>query len=113
MAREVRTLAASSVLLFLVQETLERSVPAGRVVPAAFVPSQWLTLLAATAVASLVLVVALRLAAGAVRAVLGRSRPRAAGVAYAPSWSVVAARPVRLRPLAQRFGLRAPPVVPA
>ncbi len=110
LARRVRSLAASAVVLLVVQETLERSVPAGRLVVASFWPSQWLTLLASAALAALVLVLALRLAEVAVRAVL---RPaRVLGLACGSGgWSVVCGRVVRLRPLAVCCGLRAPPLL--
>jgi hypothetical protein len=110
LARSVRSLAATSAALLVVQETLERSIPTHSVAPASFAPSQWVALLAAVTVASLVLVLALRLAAAAVRASL--RVPPAARVVATPTWSVVVGRSPRPRPLAERFGLRAPPLLP-
>jgi hypothetical protein len=108
LASSVRSLAAASLAFFLVQEALERSVALGHPSVAVLAPSDWVTLLAAVAVVSFVLAAALRLGREVVRRVLGaRSRPvRLRGVA---GWSIRTARPIRPRPLAGRFALRAPP----
>ncbi len=109
LGRAVRSYASTAVALFLLQELLERSISAGRPSAAALLPSQWLTLFAAAALAALVLVLALRLAEAVVRTVLQPDVVVLRGAAR--RWSVVAASPVRLRPLAARFALRAPPAL--
>jgi hypothetical protein len=58
-----------------------------------------------------VLVLALRLGAGVVRAVLGARRVVVVARETPRRWSVVVARPLRARPLAERFALRAPPLL--
>jgi len=90
----------------------ERSVALGHPSVAVLAPSDWLTLLSAVAAVSFLLAVALRLGRAVVRRVLGASaRPvRLRGVA---GWSIRTARAVRPRPLAGRFALRAPPLLPA
>jgi hypothetical protein len=106
-----RSLAAASLAVFLLQEALERSVALGHPSVAALAPSDWLTLLATVAVVSFLLSAALRVGREVVRRVLGSPgrRVRLRGVA---GWSIRTAQAFRLRPLAGRFALRAPPLLP-
>jgi hypothetical protein len=106
LADSTRTLAAWGFAILIVQESLERSLASGHVAFAAFTPSQWLLLLLALAAAALVLSFALR-------AVLGRApaTPAPAAARVAAGWSLRPHSRRRSRPLAERFALRAPPLL--
>jgi hypothetical protein len=108
LGESARGLAAASLAVLLVQESVERTVASGHPAVALFTPSQWLVLLAGIALTSLTVALALRAGHVAARRLLG-------GVpalrAPAPAWSVVTVRAWRPRPLAERFGLRAPPAL--
>ena len=107
-----RRLGCSALLFLLAQESLERTAEAGRPAVAALTPSQWLVLLLGIAVTSLLFASAVHVARRAARRVLGSRDPgRRVVHGDASGWSVVALRPLRPRPLAERFGRRAPPVV--
>ena len=108
-----RSLAASSLAVFLVQEAVERSVAAGSPSVAVLVPSQWVTLLAGIGLASLLLAVALRIGHALVRRVLGTADAPVVRGRPAVAWSIRTSRATRPRPLAERFALRAPPVRPS
>jgi hypothetical protein len=101
-----RSLAASSLAFLVAQESLERTLSSGHAAFVAFTPSQWLLVLLAVAAAALALSFALR-------AVLGRAAATSAPapISSAVSWSVRSMGRRRPRPLADRFALRAPPVV--
>jgi hypothetical protein len=112
LAGTARGIAAGSLALLLAQETVERSLQAGRPSFALFTPSQWLVLLAGIAVTTLLLACALHACRAALRRALGdpsssavTTRPVAAG------WSLAAAVLRRPRPLAARGALRAPPLL--
>jgi hypothetical protein len=104
----VRSVAASSFALFLVQEAVERSVATGQLSIQVLAPSQVLTLLAAVTVASWLFVLALRLACRVARA-LAADVPRVR--AFVARWSVRATATVRPRPLALGCALRGPPLL--
>lgn len=106
----VRSLALSSLAVFLVQEAAERSIAAGGPSVPVLVPSQWMTLLVGIAAASILLALALRGGHVLLRRVLGAER--APVVRTRPAfWSVRTSLARRGRPLAGRFALRAPPLL--
>jgi hypothetical protein len=112
LAKSVRGLAASSLVVLLVQESLERSVEAGSPAFAVFPPWQWLLLLVAIALTSLTVSLFLSVGEAAVRWVLTDPASHQFAARRAkPSWSVVTNSWRRPRPLAERFALRAPPVL--
>jgi hypothetical protein len=98
-------------LTFLVaQESLERTATADHLLLANSTLSGWLSLSAAAALAAFALAAARQLGRAAARRLLQRP-PRPIAHADAPQgWRVVLAPGLRARPLAERFGLRAPPV---
>jgi hypothetical protein len=101
-----RRLSTIALVVLLAQESLERSLNAGHPAFATLTPSQWLVLLAGIGATALVLAFALR-AGQAFAALLQRKHARRA---LAPArWSVVVDAGRRLRPLASRSALRAPP----
>jgi hypothetical protein len=103
-----RRLSVTALFVLLAQETLERSLQAGHPAFAVLTPSQLLVLLAGVVAAALALAVAL-LAGHVVAALLVRSHAfRRRTLAR---WSVVTVRRRRARPLAERFALRAPPLL--
>jgi hypothetical protein len=109
--RRFRSLAGSTLAFLLVQESLESSLQAGRPTQLVLTPSQWLLLLAAVAVASAALSVALRACEVVVARMLGATQTlRAAGRRRHVGWTVVTSSPSARRPLAGRFALRAPPL---
>jgi hypothetical protein len=104
----VRRVSTAALLVLLAQESLERSLQSGHPAFAVLTPSQWLVLLAGIAAAALALAVALRAGHVVVSLLLGDHPTRArAGV----GWSVVTVTRGRARPLAERFALRAPPLL--
>jgi len=106
-----RSLGASSLVFLVVQESAERSVDAGHPALQVFTPSEWLVLLGGLAATSALLAVGLRLATVVVDRVLASAPPRAPGHPQATiGWNVVTFVSRRLRPLAERFALRAPPL---
>jgi hypothetical protein len=110
-ATTARSLGASSLVFLLVQESVERSVEAGHPALQVFTPSEWLVLLAGLAATSVLLAVGLRLATVVVARVLASAPPRAPRHRQSTiGWSVVTFVWRRLRPLAERFALRAPPL---
>ena len=103
-----RRLSTSALVIFLVQESLERSVQAGHPAFVSLTPSGWLVLLAGIAGTALVLALALR-AGQVVASLLRRSRP-----VFAPVAAVHVARgfvSTPRRPLSGRVALRAPPAL--
>jgi hypothetical protein len=104
----VRSLGVATLAVFLLQEAIERSVALGHPSVVVLAPSQWLTLFAGIALASSALVLALRLASGVARRLLAGQLRSVPG--RVPAWSLHLHVPVRTRPLAGRFALRAPPV---
>jgi hypothetical protein len=112
LAASARSLGAASLAVYVVQETVERSVASGHPSVSVLAPSQSLTLLAGIAAASCLLSLALRLGHAVVRRVLGGPvEPARVGLLF--GWSVRTARALRPRPLAGRFALRAPPLLPS
>ena len=104
-----RRLSVTALFVLLAQESFERSLQVGHPAFAALTPSQLLVLLAGVAAAAFALAVALR-AGHVVAALLIRSRTfRRRTLAR---WSVVTVPRRRARPLAGRFALRAPPLLP-
>jgi hypothetical protein len=101
-------LFASTFLFVLVQESLEGMAATGRPAGAMFTPTAVLALAAAAAAVALALAAARCLGRAAVHALL---RMRAPGVAHADAqgWHLALAAVLRPRPLAERYGLRAPP----
>jgi hypothetical protein len=110
-AATARSLGASSLVFLLVQESVERSVEAGHPALQVFTPSEWLVLLGGLAATSVLLAVGLRLTTVVVGRVLASAPPRAPGHRQPTiGWSVATFVWRRLRPLAERFALRAPPL---
>jgi hypothetical protein len=103
-----RRLSVTALFVLLAQESLERSLQAGHPAFAVLSASQLLVLVAGVAAAALALAVALR-AGHAVAALLVRSHTVRRRT-LAP-WSVVTVRRRQARPLAERFALRAPPLL--
>jgi hypothetical protein len=104
-----RRVAAGGVLLFVLQESLERSLSGGGVQVASLSAGTWVVVLAAvTAFAGLLALVA-RSGAALVRLVLRSAAPRPRR-ARVPRPRVFAP-PRRRNPLAERRGLRAPPLL--
>jgi hypothetical protein len=109
-ARTVVLARAAVVFLFL-QETLERSLSARRLTPATFSPSTWCLALVATATFAVLLVLASRAGARLVECVLAGGRRPVAQRSVATPWPRVALVPGRRNALANRRGLRAPPLL--
>ena len=103
-----RRISTAAFVLLLVQESVERSLEAGRPAFAALTPAQQLVLLVGIVASALLLAVTLR----AGQAVAGRLlRSRTPRLHAGERWSVVTVRCRTTRPLAARFALRAPPLV--
>jgi hypothetical protein len=103
-----RRISTAALVILLVQESVERSLEAGRPAFAALTPAQLLVLLVGIAASALLLAVTLR----AGQAVAGRLlRGRTPRLQAGERWSVVTVRRRPTRPLAARFALRAPPLV--
>jgi hypothetical protein len=100
-------LFASTLLFLLVQESVEGIASSGHLAAAALTPAGVLALAAAAGVVALALAAARCLGRAAVRALLRMRTPRVAHAAQ--RWQVVLASSLRPRPLAERYGLRAPP----
>jgi len=105
-----RSLAYSTLAFVLAQETLERSLEAGRIASPALAPEQWIALVAGVAATAFALAVAVRGGGAVVRRILGAPPAQARSRRVLPGWSLATVRPHRLRPLADRFALRAPPL---
>lgn len=104
-------LFASTFLFLLVQESLEGIASTGRPAVAALTPTAVLALAAAAGVVALALAAARCLGRAAVHVLL---RTRAPRVAHASQrWHLALAARLRRRPLAERYGLRAPPFAAA
>ena len=103
-------LALASLALLACQETLERTLSAGRLAPAAFGPSQVLLVLLVVAVAAAV-VAAVERSCSQLIALVARVRVRlrrpAVSALFPPARPLTARR---RHPLAQGRGLRAPPL---
>jgi hypothetical protein len=108
-AESARRVAASSLVVLLAQESLERSLAAGHPAFASLTPSELLLAVAAVSAGALVLALALRAGQAVARLVLRVRRPRRRPAT--PSWSVAAPALRPIRPLAAGFALRAPPRV--
>jgi len=102
-----RRISTAALVLLLAQETVERSLEAGRPSFAALTPSQLLVLLVGIVASALLLAVTLRAGQAVAGRLLRRPAPR---LRTAVRWSVVTVRCRRTRPLAGRFALRAPPL---
>jgi len=106
-----RSLGAASLAFLLAQESLERSIASGQPAFVVLSPSQWLMVLAGVGLCSTALALALRAGRVATARLLAQPRLRPLR-AFRPGWSVTAAvSSGRPRPLAERFGLRAPPLL--
>jgi hypothetical protein len=108
-ALQVARLARAALVFLFLQETLERSLSLGRAAVPSFAPSTWLLVLVSLVFFAALLVLAGRLGAGIVRLVLEAS-PRAASSVAVPLPRPRTA-PRRRKPLADRRGLRAPPLL--
>jgi hypothetical protein len=107
-----RSLGASSLVLLLIQESVEKSIEAGHPTFQLFTSAEWLVLLVGLAVTSVILALGLRLARSVTGCALGRAPlRRRLGRRLTPRWSVVTCNRRRTRPLAARFALRAPPLL--
>ena len=103
-----RRISTAALVILLVQESVERSLEAGRPAFAALTPAQLLVLLVGIVASALLLAVTLRAGQAVARRLLRRRTPRHHTV---ERWSVVTVRRRTTRPLAARFALRAPPLV--
>ena len=103
-----RRLATTALFLLLAQESLERSVAAGHPAFATLTPAALLVALAGISAAALAFAVALRAGQAVARLV---ARVRLARRVAVASWSIAACVLTRVRPLAARVALRAPPLV--
>jgi hypothetical protein len=101
-----RSLSLTTLFVLLAQESIERSVQMGQPAFAVITPSQSLVLLVGVAATALLLAFALR-AGQVVIQLLRPARTRA--TTTVARWSVVTVHRGPVRPLAQRFALRAPP----
>jgi hypothetical protein len=110
-ARATR-LALASTAFLVCQESLERSVAASRPVPAAFTPGQIAVLLVALSILAAIVAFLERSCVELIAQVLGRTMWRrrlvAAPTAFSERFCFVFAR---RNPLADRRGLRAPPLI--
>jgi len=104
----VRSVAASSIAVFLAQEAVEHSVASRHLSVQILAPSQMLTLLAAVTVSASLFVLALRLARRVARAVAARVAHVHVSVSR---WSIRASTAVGPRPLALGCALRGPPLL--
>jgi hypothetical protein len=103
-----RRLSTAALFVLLVQESLEHSLAAGHPALSLLTPSQLLVVVLGVAVTALLLAFALR----AGQLVLGLLHaPRTARLLAAARWSVVTVQRGPARPLAERFALRAPPLL--
>jgi hypothetical protein len=102
--------AAGGVLLFLLQESLERSLSGGAGV-ATLSAGTWLAVLAAVGALAALVALVTRSGLALARLALRRSSPRPRGGASCAPYSF--APPRRRSPLAERRGLRAPPLLAA
>jgi hypothetical protein len=110
LAETARSLSAASLLVFLTQETMERSLEAGHPTLPPLMPSQWLALLAGITLTSLTLAAAISAGEAATRSLLARPVPRLAPRRVRTrTWTVTTSDLRARRPLAARFALRAPP----
>ena len=107
--RVVGRLGASTLLILVAQETLERSLAGGRFEVSAIAPSQWLALIAASAAITLLAALVLRLVVVAVRRLLGSGTPSLVSSPLRNRLALVDVVLVRPRPLAAGAALRAPP----
>ena len=102
-----RRVSTTALFVLLAQESLERSLQSGHPAFATLTPSQWLVLLVGVAGTALVLACALRAGHAVVSLLFARRSPRL----RADGWSVVTVCRRSARPLAERFALRAPPLL--
>ena len=107
-----RSVGAWSLAFLLIQESVERSLETGQPALQVFTPSEWLVLFAGLAATSLLLAVGVRIARTVLDRALGSTAVRRRRRRVALGWSVVTCSRRRLRPLAERFALRAPPLAP-
>jgi hypothetical protein len=106
-----RRYASGSLLFLLVQESVERTVATGSPGVPQFAPSQWLALVAGIAVVSLLVALLVRAGEIVVRRVLAGATRRSDRRRSSAGWSILAPPTRRSNPLAERFGLRAPPLL--
>jgi hypothetical protein len=111
-AVQVARLAQAALVFLVLQETLEQSLTSGRIAVPSFAPSTWLLVIVALVLFAAILVLAGRLGAGIVSVMLGSAGSRTVSAAppLPPPLSVA---PRRRNPLADRRGLRAPPLLAA
>jgi hypothetical protein len=109
-SRTVRLGRAAMALLFL-QETLERSLSARQLTPATFSFSTWLLAILASAAFALLLVVAGRAGVRLIEHVIADGPRLALPRPPVASWLERRDEPRRRNPLADRRGLRAPPLL--
>jgi hypothetical protein len=107
-----RRLATTAIFILLAQESLERSVEAGHPAFAALTPSALLVAVVGVSLTALAFALVLHAGQAVARLVL-RARVARRRVAAPSAWSVVAFVPGPVRPLAERFALRAPPLAVA
>jgi hypothetical protein len=105
----VRQVSTAALFILLAQESLERSLQAGHPTFAALTPSHWLVLLVGIAATAFVLACALRAGYVVVSLFVARGAPRLRRAST--GWSIVTVTRRPARPLAERFALRAPPLL--
>ena len=105
-------LAGASLLVLLVQESIERSIESGSPTVASFTPAAWLVAIAVLSALAAALVLATRSYAVLLDRVLAAGvRRRIAQLAPPLGNVVLFARPGRCKPLASGWALRAPPAL--
>jgi hypothetical protein len=103
-------LAQAALISLFLQETFERSLALGHPAVPSFAPSTWLLVLVSLVAFAALLVLAGRLGTRIVSLVLGSPRRRLRSLALASPPRLRIA-PQRRNPLAERRGLRAPPLL--
>ncbi len=103
-----RRVGTTTLFVLLAQESLERTLQSGQPAFAVLTPSQWLVLLAGVAASAFLLAFGLR--AGQIVIEFLRDA-RASRPLIVAGWSVVTVSRTTGRPLAERFALRAPPLL--
>jgi hypothetical protein len=105
-------LAGASLLVLLVQESVERSIESGSPTVASFTPVAWLVAIAVLSALAAAIVLATRSCAALLDRVLGAGgRRRITQLALPLGHVVLFARPGRCKPLASGWALRAPPAL--
>lgn len=103
-----RRVSTTALVVLLAQESLERSLGSGHPAFATLSPSEWLVLVVGVAATALVLACALRAGHAVVSLLFAGRSPR---TRVHTGWSIVTVPRRPARPLAERFALRAQPLL--